>query len=111
MRTSVTSSFRPGAGSGRAAIGAARNDDVDFIDTEHAGRTGRKALGEQCSLEPFTLLLPMAGVCERGVTPAQRAIGVERHHPGAFADRRFEPDGIFALGDQSAAPEPSLSCL
>jgi hypothetical protein len=82
-----------------AAIGIASQGYIEFIQSKNAGRTGRNPLGRQGGLEPITILLPISGVRERRITPAKLAAGVKLHYPGAFADRRFEPHGIFAVSE------------
>ena len=51
-------------------------------------------------LKSAALLRPASGVRKRRIAPAKFAIRAKLHHPGAFADRRFKPDRIFARVDQ-----------
>jgi hypothetical protein len=77
----------------------ARHDDIDFIHSKHTGRAGRHSLGRYGGLEPLAILLPISGVRKRRITPAKLAIGAKLNYPGAVADRRSKPNGIFALSD------------
>ena len=43
---------------------------------------------------------PISDVRKRRIAPAKFAVRAKLNHPSTFADRCFEPDGIFALGDQ-----------
>ena len=88
------------AGGGHIAIGTPRNGYIDLIHPEHAGRTGRKSLGEQGSFKALAFLLPTSRVRERRIAPTQPAIRAKLHDPSAFTDRRSEPDRIFALSNQ-----------
>src|ERR1700742_5137280 len=77
----------------------AGHDDIDFIHSEDAGRTGRNSLGRQGGLEPLAVLLPISHISERRITPVELAIGIKLNHPSALSDRRFKPHGIFAVFD------------
>jgi hypothetical protein len=77
----------------------AGHDDIDFIHSKHAGRAGRCPPGRYGGLEPLAILLPTSDVRKRRIAPAKLAIGAKLNDPSAVADRRFEPNRIFAFSD------------
>jgi hypothetical protein len=82
-------------------------DYIDFIHPKHAGWPGRDSPGRYGGLKSLALLRPIPDVGKRRITPAKFAIRAKLYHPSTFADRRFKPDGISALSDQTKCPMTS----
>ena len=96
---------------GRAIGRAACHHDVDLIQSKDTRRSRHHTPGRETGFEVPARQRPASRISKGGIAAVQFPVRGEFDDPGAFTNRRLEPDRVFARGDQSSPPSQPISTL